>query len=88
MKIGEILSGHVKELLDINEDLYLERVKICEKCPLYSDKFGGYCNPKLWINPDTNQTSDVEMLGWVKGCGCVIRHKAKNKDGKCPIRKW
>lgn len=88
MNIKEILSGHLKEVLNINEELYLKRVKTCEKCPLYSEKYGGYCNPKLWINPNTNQISEIEMLGWIKGCGCRIRAKARNKNNHCILNKW
>ena len=80
MSIKDILSGHAKEFLNINEKLYLKRLEICKECPLYSEKYGGYCDPKLWINPRTGQVSDVEMVGWVKGCGCRLMAKTRNKN--------
>lgn len=86
--IHDILKGHLNELLDINSDLYNERVKLCEQCPLYLNKYGGYCNPKIWYNPDTGQTSDIEMIGWVRGCGCRIRAKARLEDNHCVLNKW
>lgn len=26
---------------------------ICKQCPLYKDAFGGQCNPRYWLNPET-----------------------------------
>ena len=87
-KISDIVGGHVKEFLELNEDLYLERIKICKQCPLYLDKLGGMCDSSLWINPDTNETSDIPLYGWFRGCGCRLRAKARNKDNQCIINKW
>lgn len=88
MSIKDILSGHAKEFLNINEKLYLKRLEICKECPLYSEKYGGYCDPKLWINPRTGQVSDVEMVEWVKGCGCRLMAKTRNKNNHCVLNKW
>ena len=63
-------------------------MSICKECPLYSEKYGGYCDPKLWINPRTGQVSDVEMVGWVKGCGCRLMAKTRNKNNHCVLNKW
>ena len=52
-KLSDIVGGHVKEVLNINEDLYLERIKICKTCPLYSDSLGGmsfiWMDKRLWM---------------------------------------
>ena len=92
MSIKDILSSkqdkQAREFLKIDEKLYQQRLKICEECPLYLDLYGGYCNPRLWINPRTGQVSDVEMVGWTKGCGCILRAKTRNKNNKCIIGKW
>lgn len=87
-KLSDIVGGHVKEVLNVNEDLYLERIKICKTCPLYSDSLGGMCNGSLWINPDTEEISDIPLFGWVKGCGCRLKAKARNRDNNCVINKW
>ena len=46
------------------------------------------CDSSLWINPDTNETSDIPLYGWFRGCGCRLRAKARNKDNHCIINKW
>ena len=37
MEIGQIVKGHVNEVLGLNEDLKEKRMQICLKCPLYKD---------------------------------------------------
>lgn len=51
MEIGNIITGHVNELLGLNKSLKDVRLAICYKCPLYSPKFGGLCNNRLWLDP-------------------------------------
>lgn len=87
-RIADILKGHAKELLNINENLAKERMAICKKCPLYLPELGGLCNPKLWLNPETNQTSDIPMFGWIKGCGCRLEAKTRNEHNHCSAYKW
>jgi len=36
MNIGNIVQGHVNEMLGLNTNLAEARLKICRKCPLYS----------------------------------------------------
>ncbi len=65
-----------------------ERLYICFKCPLFSKKFGGVCNNKLWLNVKTGDISLYEKDGYQRGCGCLIESKIKNKNAKCPLNKW
>lgn len=88
MDIGNIIHGHVNEALNINEDLSKERLKICYECPLYSDKLGGLCNNKLWLNKKTGDVSLYQKDGYIRGCGCVLDRKVKNINSKCPAGKW
>lgn len=68
---------------------YIEyRLNLCKKCKLYSPKAGGYCNDRMWYNPETNKTSVIKKHGFIKGCGCVLENKIKNIKSVCPIGKW
>ena len=64
MEVGNIVTGHFNELFGLNKDISQERLKICRRCPLYSDKFGGLCNNKLYIDPNTGKVSkkEIDML--------------------------
>lgn len=88
MEIGNIVNGHVNELLGLNKDLSKERMKVCQKCPLYSPKFGGLCNNKLYIDPNTNDISVNAKDGYVRGCGCRLLAKTALLDARCMIGKW
>lgn len=88
MEIGKIIHGHVNELLDLNKDIAEVRMEICHKCPLFKDIVGGVCNPKLWLNPKTNEISSYSQPGFYKGCGCRIKAKTRLKEGGCPAKKW
>ena len=61
------------------------RLAICRKCPLYSND---RCNSKLWLNPDTNEVSTYARPGFVRGCNCVMKFKAKNPNNHCVAGKW
>jgi hypothetical protein len=54
LPVGQIVKGHLNELVGLNEDISEYRMKICKKCPIYSLEWGGVCNRKLWIDPDTD----------------------------------
>lgn len=42
MELDQIISGHIKELLNQEQDLYNERIKICRECKLLTkDKILG-----------------------------------------------
>lgn len=61
------------------------RKEICEACPIYNK---GICNPKLYINPDTNDVSASSKPGYIKGCGCHVLIKMKNLSNHCIANKW
>lgn len=83
-----IIKGHVNEFLGLEKDLSEQRLKICYACPLYSSKFGGICNRKLWLNPNTGDISSEEKTGYIRGCGCRIKAKTTLDYEKCPVGKW
>ncbi len=88
MGISSILKGHLNEALGLNKDISLTRLNICKRCPLMLDKFGGICNNRLWINPNTQELSIKELDGYKNGCGCRIRAKITLLNSTCPIGKW
>lgn len=88
MEIGNIVNGHVNELLGLNKDISKERMKICQKCPLFSLKYGGLCNNKLYIDPNTDDVSITPKDGYVRGCGCRLQAKTSLLNAKCIIDKW
>lgn len=88
MNIVDIINGHTKEIFNINEDLSKNRMKICYSCPLFSNKLGGICNSKLWLNTITGDVSTTKKDGYIRGCSCSLRYKTKNPNEKCPANKW
>lgn len=64
-----------------------ERKKICFACPIYQSS-QQRCNPKLWLNPDTNEVSTYSKPGYIRGCGCYIMTKMKNLNSHCVAGKW
>lgn len=64
-----------------------ERMEICRKCPIYSSA-RGICNPKLYLNPETNDISIAPKPGYIRGCGCFIKFKMKNPHLHCVAGKW
>ena len=64
MEIGQIVKGHINEVLGLNKDLSEERLKVCYSCPLYSTKLGGLCNSRLWLNPNTGDISTIKKEGY------------------------
>lgn len=73
----------------LDQNLYNERMAICEKCPLYKvDSIRGpICDNNKYISPDGTQWSRFKKDGYVKGCGCGLR-KAKNPKNHCIIGLW
>ena len=88
MGIKQIVSGHVNELFNINEDISEKRLRICYACPIYSPKFGGVCNSDLWLNPNTEDVSLYKQDGYFRGCGCRLGAKTRVQDAECPAGKW
>jgi hypothetical protein len=72
----------------VNENLQESRIEACKSCPIYSTKYGGWCNRNLYVNPKTNDTSTTRKSGYFQGCGCKILLKIKYKHEKCPAGKW
>ncbi len=64
-----------------------ERMKICSQCPIYNPS-KGVCNPKLWINPQTDDVTTSPKSGYIKGCGCAVKVKMKNLNSHCIAGKW
>ena len=64
-----------------------QRKEICLKCPIYNI-YKATCNPKLWINPDTNDVSTSAKSGYIRGCGCHVLIKMKNLNAHCIAGKW
>jgi hypothetical protein len=63
-----------------------ERLAICKKCPIFT--LDGRCNSKLWLNPNTDEVSTHAKIGYVRGCNCIIKVKARNFNNHCIAGKW
>ena len=88
MEIGQVIKGHINEVLNLNKDISEGRLQICYKCPLYSPKYGGLCNNRLWLNVETGDISLVSKPGYKNGCGCHLNYKVSNINSVCPVGKW
>ena len=88
MEIGNIVKGHINEVLKLNKDISTGRLQICHKCPLYSTKFGGLCNNRLWLNVETGDVSMTKRAGYKNGCGCRLSAKTSLTNAICPVGKW
>ena len=88
LEIGQIVKGHINEALGLEKDISQGRLKICYQCPLYSKKFGGLCNNKLWLNIETGDVSLTPQKGYKRGCGCRLSAKTTLPNAMCPIGKW
>ena len=62
-----------------------ERLAICAKCPIYNN---GKCNSNLWLKPETNEVSTYARIGYIRGCNCIIKIKARNPREHCVAKKW
>lgn len=87
-QVGDIIEGHYKEITNQENELYQERIKICKKCPLYSDKFGGLCDPKKCWNTVKNTSEDFPGKNIKCGCGCRLSAKLRLKNTECVLNKW
>ena len=86
--IGQIVKGHVNELLNKNEQISKVRMDICRKCPLFLNELGGICNPRLYLNGLTDDVSTKKKDGYEKGCGCMLSKKTRLSSASCPNDKW
>lgn len=64
-----------------------DRKEICLNCPIFNPT-RQVCNPKLWINPDTNEVSTFPKSGYIRGCNCHVLIKMKNLNNHCVAGKW
>lgn len=83
-----ILEGAKNSIFGINKQISEARIKICKRCPIYSPSFGGICNKKLYLNPDSGDVSVNKQAGYVQGCGCYLRLKTTVTSEECPAGKW
>lgn len=88
LPIAQIIDGHVKEALGLNQDISETRLSICKQCPLYSYSMGGKCNNRLWLNVDTGEVSTTKQPGFRNGCGCRLLAKTRLINAHCPLNKW
>lgn len=88
MEVGNIISGHINEMLGLNKDISEARIKICKKCPIYSPILGGVCNNKLYLNPENGDVSVDKKDNYIRGCGCRILAKTTISTEHCPANKW
>lgn len=88
MEVGKVVQGHINEVLGLNKDIKNIRLNICKKCPLYTPRFGGMCNNKLWYNVNSGDVSITYKDGYIRGCGCRLQAKTTLVDEKCPAGKW
>lgn len=85
MDEGVLIS--TKEPSDNFQKLFSKRLNICKSCPLYM-KEREVCNPNLWVNPITKESSKSAKRGYVKGCGCLIPRKAAQPTSHCNAGLW
>ena len=89
MSLTQIIKGHVYELFNNEEELSKARLDICSKCPLLKKgKYGLVCNPNLFLDPETDETSAVSKEGYIRGCGCRLQAKSRLAEATCPANKW
>lgn len=86
----QIIKGTVNNLLSREEILHKKRIVICKECGLYNKDgvFGPECNNKIFLNPITNEISNIPKSGFYKGCSCVLSSATRVIDKKCPVGKW
>lgn len=100
MGLGNILKGHVNELLNLNERLYKQRMDFCDNCPLIQKSIiGKVCSKGIYINQSTGEvinTKNTDELvsklilneDFKNGCGCRVEAKTRDIDSFCPLNKW
>ncbi len=69
------------------KQLAQERLAICNECPLFI-KESEVCNPNKWMNPTTKEVVYKPQLGYIKGCGCLISRKARQRNSHCHLELW
>lgn len=86
--IGNIIEGHLNELLGKGMELSSARLTICRACPIHLDSnIGIICDSSKSINKE-NQVTEHGAEGSVRGCGCRMSAKATMENQHCVIGKW
>ena len=87
-QVGQIAEGHFKEITKQENELYEFRIKICRKCPLFSEgSFGPYCDSKKCIDKNTHELT-YGNFNAICGCGCRLKAKLRLKKAHCVLEKW
>ena len=92
-QVGQIIEGHMNELLNLERKLYSERKPICDQCKLKKNieilgNWTEICSPDFYLNPLTEEISSYPIDGFKKGCGCRIASSTRTKNKVCPLGKW
>lgn len=89
-QISQIVEGTFNNITNRKEDLFKERIAICNTCKLkiVDEIFGIMCNKRMWLNPITDETALIPLDGYVKGCGCVMESKTRVPEATCVAGKW
>nr|DAF63697.1 MAG TPA: hypothetical protein [Podoviridae sp. ctz6O13] len=85
MEEGLIVVNQMPEKPPV--DFVAERLSICRQCPLFLHDIE-VCNPGLWLNVSTGETSKIEKAGYSRGCGCLISRKARQPGSHCHLGLW
>lgn len=90
MSISQIVDGTLKNIFNQEQDLYNGRIVICRGCKLrkIDTIFGEVCNPSLYLNTITDETSNESKPGFMNGCGCILGSKVRVRELECPLGKW
>ena len=87
-QIGDIVEGHMNELLNKNKSLSEERLEICMRCPIAKQSvIGLVCDSSKWIN-DKDEVRLEATPGFTRGCGCRNSAKVTLPQAHCVIFKW
>lgn len=86
----QMAEGFYNLLVNKEEELYESRIAICKECKLLEDDeiFGLMCSRNIYINPKTDEISDKPGVGFINGCGCVMKIKARVQEAECVLNKW
>ena len=87
-QVGDILEGHMNELLNKNKSLSEIRMEICMKCPIVRQSpIGLVCDSSKWIN-DKDEVRFEATPGFTRGCSCRMSAKSTLEQAHCIIGKW
>lgn len=84
-----IIEGHINELFKKEQDLYDDRIKICDECQLESSTLvGKVCDARKCIKNGILYDKEHKPLKSTCGCGCRLSAKLRLKEEKCVLGKW